>query len=214
MEFPGFEQADFDLFGIPGFAARMGEIRSRLRPKLIALGEALRADVAAITGDEIFAHAAAHMRRTINPPPETWAAFGRSARGYKRYVHYRAAVSEEGVRVTVFVEDDADDKPILAEALRADTPGLLARIGDGSRVLWYTAPVPEGAPPLGGDRATAAVVREIGETLATRKLAKFQAGIALGRDAALVGHPQRFRDAALQAMRELAPIYRAASPAK
>src|SRR2546422_64100 len=128
MQFSGFEQKEFDLFAIPGFAARMGEIRARLRPKLIALGEALREDVAAIVGEEVFPHAAAHMRRTVNPPVETWVAFGRSAKGYKRYVHFRAAVSEAGVRITVFVEDDADDKPVLAEALRTHAAEILARL--------------------------------------------------------------------------------------
>jgi uncharacterized protein YktB (UPF0637 family) len=213
MQFPGFEQADFDIFTISGFAPRMGEIRSRLRPKLVALGATLREDVAAITGEEIFPHAAAHMRRTVNPPPETWAAFGRSARGYKRFVHYRAAVSAEGVRITLFVEDDADDKPILAEALRGDAAGLLARLGNVDRLLWYTAPTPDGVP-LAGNQITAATAQSMGETLATRKLAKFQAGIPLGRDAALVGNPERFCQAALQAMRQLAPLYRAASPQK
>lgn len=213
MDFPGFEQADFDLFTIAGFAPRMAEIRARLRPKLVALGETLRADVAAITGEEIFPHAATHMRRRVNPPPETWVAFGRSARGYKRFVHYRAAVSADGVRVTVFVEDDADDKPILAEALRADAPGLLARLAKVDHLLWYTVPTPEGAPVTGNPLPPASALA-LGETLATRKLAKFQAGIPLGRDAALVGNPDRFCQAALDAMRQLAPLYRAASPTK
>jgi uncharacterized protein YktB (UPF0637 family) len=213
MEFCGFGQEDFDIFTICGFAPRMGEIRSRLRPKLVALGEALRQDVAAIAGEEIFPHAAAHMRRTVNPPPETWAAFGRSARGYKRFVHYRAAVSAEGVRITVFVEDDADDKPILAAVLRGDAAGLLGRLGNDDRLLWYTVPTPEGTP-LAGNQITAALAQSVGETLATRKLAKFQAGIPLGRDAALVGDPERFCQAALHAMRQLAPLYHAANPAK
>jgi uncharacterized protein YktB (UPF0637 family) len=213
MVFRGFEQQDFDLFAIAGFAPRMGEIRSRLRPKLVALGEALREDVAAIVGEEIFPHAASHMRRTVNPPVETWVAFGRSAKGYKRYVHYRVAASEAGVRVTVFVEDDADDKPILAEALRKNAAGLLGRLGSDAQVLWYTAPAQDDTP-LDGARITPEAVKQMGETLATRKLAKFQAGIPLGRDLALVGSPDRFGEATLQAMRRLAPLYRAASPGK
>src|SRR5262249_6777069 len=145
--------------------------------------------------------------------PETWVAFGRSARGYKRFVHYRAAVSEHGVRITVFVEDDADDKPILAEALRSDAAGLLARLRNADRLLWYTAPSSDDAP-LAGSRITPAIAQAIGETLATRKLAKFQAGIPLGRDAAFLRHPEQFCQATLNAMRQLVPLYRAASPAK
>src|SRR5262249_37150707 len=90
----GFEEADFSLFSIPDFPGRMGAIRGKLRPKLIALGDDLNDRIAALTGIPSFPHVAQHMRRRVNPPVETWAAFCRDRKGYKRWTHHRAAVSE------------------------------------------------------------------------------------------------------------------------
>src|SRR5204863_9964076 len=75
MRFPGFNDSDFELFALPEFGARMGAIRSELRPKLVALGEDLAPPLAEILGAPLFPHAAVHMRRRVNPPNETWAAF-------------------------------------------------------------------------------------------------------------------------------------------
>ena len=114
MSFPGFTQQDFDVFRIPDFGYRMSAIRSELRPKLIALGEALAPQLAEIVSGPLIAHTAAHMRRRTNPPPATWAAFGRSPRGYKRYVHFRVAIHEGGLRATVH----AVPGPVLVAATR------------------------------------------------------------------------------------------------
>src|SRR5687767_14487360 len=124
VTFPGFHRCDFDIFCIPDFAARMGAIRSELRPKLLALGDWLAPQLADRVRGQIVAHTAAHMRRRTNPPPATWAAFGRSPKGYKRFVHFRVAVNDSGLRVTVHVEDDSDDKPPLAAALHAERDSL------------------------------------------------------------------------------------------
>ena len=85
MLFPGFTDDDFDLFAIPDFAGRMGEIRSRLRPKLLALGEDLAGPIERAVEAPVFPHVAQHMRRRVNPPAETWAAFARDRKGYKRW---------------------------------------------------------------------------------------------------------------------------------
>ena len=117
VTFPGFRPSDFDTFCIPDFAARMGAIRAELRPKLCALAETLAPQLATVVSGPVYAHTAAHMRRRTNPPPATWAAFGRSPKGYKRFVHFRVAINDSGLRVTVHVEDDADDKATFAAAL-------------------------------------------------------------------------------------------------
>src|SRR5262245_15589126 len=111
MPFQGLSPTLFEIFTLPEFGARMGAIRADLRPELLALGEELAPELSAILAQTVYPHAAAHMRRRINPPNETWVAFARDARGYKRWTHLRVAASEAGVRVVTFVEDDADDKP-------------------------------------------------------------------------------------------------------
>jgi len=67
MPFPGFSPADFKVFEIPGFAARMDAIKQRIRPKLEAVGRELQPDVGRLGGAEAFTHVAKHMRRTVNP---------------------------------------------------------------------------------------------------------------------------------------------------
>src|SRR5262245_54116059 len=116
----------------------MGAIRTELRPKLLALGEQLAPRIAEQVPGPILSHTAAHMRRRTNPPPETWVAFGRSAKGYKRFVHYRVAVNEGGLRVTVHVEDDSDDKAPFAEALLRERDTLLARLAPVEELVWYS----------------------------------------------------------------------------
>ncbi len=205
--FSGFEPEDFELFAIPDFAGRMAEIRARLRPKLVALGGDLSDRVGDLVGGAIFPHAALHMRRRVNPPEETWAAFGRDKRGYKRWTHYRIAVSGAGVRVTVFVEDDADDKPLLAQALQSRPQKVLKALGKVP-VHWSTftgAPVGKVKPEI--------VVAE-GERLGRIKLLKFQASIPIPREVALAFAPGPFEEWALEQMTLLKPLYVAASTGK
>jgi uncharacterized protein YktB (UPF0637 family) len=97
MAFPGFTPADFKVFDIEGFKPRMEAIKTRIRPKLEAIGRDLLPDVARIAGDRAFAHVARHARRTVNPPNDTWVAFALDKRGYKKHCHFKVAVSRGGV---------------------------------------------------------------------------------------------------------------------
>ena len=206
MEFGGFKAEDFEVFSIPDFAGRMGAIRAEIRPKLVALGEDLAARVEELTGLPTFPHAAQHMRRRVNPPVETWVAFGRDRKGYKRWTHYRIAISETGVRATVFVEDDADDKPQIGAALERSGGKLLSLLG-GAPVEWYTF----GAETV--TQASAAQLTEAGAALQRLKGAKFQAGLPLDCKASARLSPGAFEDWALDQMRILKPLYLAgASP--
>lgn len=201
------DREDFAIFTLPEFGARMAAIRGELRPKLLALGEELVEPLAEILGGPLHAHAAAHMRRRVNPPPETWVAFARDRKGYKRWTHLRVAASESGVRVVVFVEDDADDKPALARALQKEASALHKALAD-PRVLWYSLAPADGPPPHTADLRVKDL-RALGETLARTKTAKFVAGIPLGADGPALASPWAFEAAVLEAARVLAPLYRA-----
>jgi uncharacterized protein YktB (UPF0637 family) len=200
MHFPGFDAEDFDLFSIPDFAGRMAAIRSRLRPKLIALGEDLNASVEATTGLPSFPHVAQHMRRRVNPPVETWVAFARDRKGYKRWTHFRVVIGGAGVRVTVFVEDDADDKPQFGQSLQESASSILAQLQPPASVTWYTL---DGA----GTSVTAADLEQAGASLQRLKTLKFQAGVPLGADGAVTMSPERFEEWALEQIRLLKPLY-------
>ena len=113
-----FTAKEFEIFTIPGFDARMPRIRAEITPKLKDLGALVAPRLEAEGGLPFHAQAAQHLRRTVNPPEETWVAFCREARGYKPYVHLRVAINAEGVKLTCWVEEDADDKPVFAANLR------------------------------------------------------------------------------------------------
>jgi len=209
VEFTGFQAEAFELFSLPDFASRMEAIRSTLRPTLQALGQDLCGPLEEILGAPLFPHVAQHMRRRVNPPEETWTAFARDRRGYKRWAHCRLAVSGRGVRATFFVEDDADDKPRFGAALAGSAAEILARIGPEAPVEWYTL---GDSGPLPHARVTPATLEELGARLQRLKTLKFQAGVSLPREEALRMAAEQFETWTLGQFRLLKPLYAAALP--
>jgi len=211
VTFPGFTESDFDIFSISDFIARMGAIRIELRPKLVALGEELAPRVAELVTGAMVPHTAAHMRRRTHPPPATWVAFGRSSRGYKRFVHFRVAAHAGGLRVTVQIEHDADDKAAFAAALRRDRDLLLDRLSRQKDLVWYTLSN-GGEEPVTGSQLTAADLEHLAQTLGTVKTADFSAGIPFDRNDARLRSPADLSPLLLDTMQRLVPLYEAALP--
>lgn len=211
MHFSGFDPKDFDVFTIGDFAGRMGAIRTQVRPHLAALGADLAEKIEEAAGIPTFPHVAQHMRRRVNPPAETWVAFGRDKKGYKRWTHYRVAVSEAGLRVTVFVEDDADDKTPFGAALQRSGDRILKLMGDQAPVLWYTLGG-EAAAPHG--QVTAGALQELGARLQRLKTLKFQAGVPLPRTRVAGMKPAELEAWIMEQVEVLKPLYLAgAQPA-
>src|SRR5947207_816856 len=94
-----FTLHDFKIFDIPGFHERMAAILTRIRPKLTSIGDRLAPKVSPLVDVPLYVHVAKHARRTVNPPDDTWAAFGASPRGYKKDVHFKVAVSRSTARI-------------------------------------------------------------------------------------------------------------------
>lgn len=202
MQFTGFTSEDFDVFHIPEFAARMAALRAEIRPKLVALGEDLAARVEELSGLPAFPHAAQHMRRRVNPPAETWVAFGRDRKGYKRWTHYRVAINAEGVRVTVFVEDDADDKPQLGSALKSRAAELIRELGRAP-ICWFTL----GSDGIAQADLTPDALERAGADLLRLKGAKFQAGVPMPRNEVLRWSPEQIEEWSVEQMQVLRPLY-------
>src|ERR671918_672531 len=92
------------------------------------MGHRLLPAVSRATGGPAFAHVARHARRTINPPDDTWVAFGPDLRGYKKHCHFKVAVSRHCVRFLFEIGPEHGDK---AAAPLADlSPERLAELGD------------------------------------------------------------------------------------
>src|SRR5256886_15689131 len=137
MPSSAFVTADFRVLDVRGFQPRMSEIRSRIRPKLEALGHSLAPTVSRSLGTEVFAHVAKHARRTVNPPDDTWVAFSPDARGYKKHCHFKVAVSRHCVRFLFEVGPEHADKKRWAAAWKKNAPKLAPVLRRVKNLAWF-----------------------------------------------------------------------------
>ena len=96
------------VFEIPGFSDRMTLIRGTVRPGLLALSAELSANLSGMGPRDYWPHVASHMRRRVNPPPETWLALGPEKRGYKAYAHSGVFIGASGLSVRFVLKDEAE----------------------------------------------------------------------------------------------------------
>jgi hypothetical protein len=196
----GFTPTDFEVFQIEGFNQRMAKIYEHVRPKLIRLGNELAPELARKLHLEFFPHVAKHARRTVNPPAETWCAFGPSARGYKRYGYLALGISAVGLHARLVVKPEADHRPQIAEGLRRKA-GELTRSFKGvapSRYdKWNFRDLPE---PLTGNQ-------ELWSELAGA-LDKKSGGVDVGFGWRVKAALRLDRAELLDGYRELEPLYR------
>jgi uncharacterized protein YktB (UPF0637 family) len=196
----GFTRVDFEVFKVEGFNERMQQIYAHVRPKLTRLGDELAPELSRKLHIEFFPHVAKHARRTVNPPPETWAAFGPSPRGYKRYGYLALCISRAGIHARAVVKAEADNRPEMAKTLKARA-AQLAREFKGSKLArysnWDFEHLPEAetmAPEL--------------FSAAAESLAKKSGALDLGFGWNLKESLGLDRDELVDAFRELEPLYR------
>ena len=132
----GFLRRDFEVFAIEGFSARMMKIYEHVRPRLVRLGIELAPELSRKLHMECYPHVAKHMRRTVNPPDETWVAFGPSARGYKRYGYLALCISGAGIHARAVVKSEADKRPEMARLVKSKSAEL-GKSFRGARIQQY-----------------------------------------------------------------------------
>jgi len=132
----GFTPVDFRVFSVEGFNERMQQIYAHVRPKLVRLGDELAPAIARRLHMEFFPHVAKHARRTVNPPPETWAAFGPSPKGYKRFGYLALCISGTGIHARAVVKSEADMRPEMGALLTA-RGAQLAKAFNGTGIARY-----------------------------------------------------------------------------
>ncbi len=196
----GFKPYDFEVFRIDGFSERMGQIYQHVRPKLIRLGEELAPELARKLHLEFFPHVARHARRTVNPPPETWAAFGPSPKGYKRYGYLALCISAAGLHARAVVKPEADHRGEMAGRIAAKAAEL-ARAFSGTRIArydkWDFAGIPQAA--AADSDFFASLARDL-----EKKTGGMDAGFGWNVNDSL----RLDRAELLDAWRELEPLYR------
>lgn len=199
----GFTPNDFAVFKLESFGARMQEIYARVRPRLVRLGDELAPELARKLHLEFHPHVAKHARRTVNPPPETWAAFGPSPRGYKRYGYLALCISSVGLHARMVVKPEADRRAEIAQGIKRHAARLAKSLG-ATKVARYdrwdfnSLPVETAAD----DELFAALADGLG---------KKTGGIDLGFGWSVRAALRLDRAELLDAYRELEPIYRIVS---
>lgn len=199
---PYWTEQDFEVFETPGLEARMEALSTHVRPKFEALGQDFSAYFSGETGDEFFPHVAKHMRRTVNPPNDSWVAFAPYKRGYKAVPHFQVGLWESHVFVILAVIYEAPGKPQMANQListgaLAELPAEFVVSGD------HMKPEAETIASLGEEGIEKLLTRlrdvKKGELVIGRHLARADAA-ALDKDG--------FYAFAEETFRELLPIYR------
>ena len=196
----GFLRRDFDVFAIADFSARLAKIDELVTPRLMRLAPDFNRDLSREFHMDFYPHIARHMRRAATPPDETWAAFGPSRAGYKRYAYFALCVSGAGIHARAVVKPDADNRPEMARMLRSKAADLQESFR-GTKIQqyqnWNGRELPRAS------RANAQLFEGLADALAQKS-----GGIDVGfgwpvRDALTIDRAE-----VLDAFRELEPLYR------
>lgn len=204
--FEGFDEEDFAVFEIPGFEARMPRLRERIKPKLTLLSELLAPRLSEALGVTLYPHVAQHLRRSVNAPECTWAAFARSPRAYKPFTHVRVSLSGDNLRVLVFIEDDAQDKPTLAANLERNADAFSEFLGHHPTIRAYDLKDADGEP-LRGSQLTPDVLRQFAARLKRVKGQHASFGLTFDKSHPLLLNGPELLDALVQAALTLKPLY-------
>jgi uncharacterized protein YktB (UPF0637 family) len=141
----GFTREHFDVFQIDGSGPRMAKIYEHIRPRLMRLGDELAPQLASKLKMEFFPHVAAHRRRSVNPPQESWTAFGPSLRGYKGYAYLALGISAAGLHARAVVKTEADLRSEMARLIESNAPEL-EKAFRGTKIARYDRWDFEGLP--------------------------------------------------------------------
>jgi uncharacterized protein YktB (UPF0637 family) len=132
-----FTAGDFKVFDIKDFNERMAAIMLKIRPKLTSIGEELAPGLGPLVDRTLYVHVAKHARRTVNPPDDTWAAFGASPRGYKKDVHFKVAVSRHAVRFLFEAGPEYYAKGEWARGWNRDFNDVATALRSAKDLAWF-----------------------------------------------------------------------------
>src|SRR5687767_1425367 len=202
-----FTDKEFDIFEIPGFDARMARLREEITPKLKELGSVIAPRLEEAIGLELRPQVAMHLRRSVNPPEETWVAFSREARGYKPYVHLRVGVNGFGVKFSCYLEEDADDKPVFAANLKANAKALGTYLAQNPQIRSHHAEANYGKM-LPGLKLNSKALLDLADRLDKVKSQHANFAISLPRTDSALKSAESLADAAVEGLTLLTPLYR------
>jgi uncharacterized protein YktB (UPF0637 family) len=195
----------FEVFTIDDFAGRMTAIRQTVSPWLENLGEEIAPALSELVGEPIFIHVARHARRTVNPPEDTWVAFGPGKRGYKKERHFKVAVSLGAVRFLFEIGPEFTAKAAWAEAWSRRARSMSARFS-GTDLAWFRNEHDE-EPAASLAALSPAELASLADHLVRGRDGQLVAGRRLTSREAIRLEGNAFLDAAITTFQELVPLY-------
>ncbi len=174
------------IFDIADFSGRMLRIRGDIRPALLRLASRLAELLNESPGPRPwYPHVASHMRRRVNPPPETWLALGPEKRGYKSYAHSGVFIGGRGLSVRFILKDEAiEERKNLGRWMSRSGPAFeqwKKKVGD----LRDFGPVHD--DPMADPPKVEWDPRVFGERLGSLKSASLDIGFRVTFDTSLAG---------------------------
>jgi uncharacterized protein YktB (UPF0637 family) len=207
MGFTGFTAKDFQVFATPDFTGRMGAIRQKIQPKLLTLADEMGPDFRRLVGGDIFAHVAKHMRRTVNPPADTWVAFGPDKRGYKPTQHFKIAISRHCVRFLFEIGPEYATKTKWARAWQAHADQLIPALQRAKAMGWFKNEHDED-PAAELKDMSLEQIRDLGKELTRRKDGQLVFGRRVVQGDAIDLASTALEKEALLTFASLLPLYR------
>ncbi len=205
-KFSGFLPEAFEVYEVPDFALRMPLLKQKITPGLTLIGEELRENMSELLGETVFPHVAKHLRRTVNPPEETWVAFAREKRAYKPFVHPRIAVNRNNLRVLIFVEDYAEDKLLFADNLEKNARKLAGHFHSHPEIQAYDVLNAKGEP-LSGSKIKTEHLKAFAARMRAVKGQHARFGIPFPKHLALMRDGEELLKAVENAITILRPLY-------
>ncbi|WP_067621222.1 DUF1054 domain-containing protein [Alicyclobacillus acidiphilus] len=205
--FSGFDEADFEVFSIPGLDSRMNALKARTRPKLEELGRHFSAFLSPRVQEQMYAHVAKHARRTVNPPDDTWVAFSANARGYKQHPHFQIGLWSTHVFITFGYIYEATGKAAYGAYLERLAEDIVKWMPDD----FVYIPDHTSRECVPSSEVSAGELRTFGQRLQTYKGAELLVGRRIERDDAVRMSGQALIDTAEQTFEALIPLYREAT---
>ncbi|GAB5052804.1 DUF1054 family protein [Pediococcus ethanolidurans] len=119
-----FRDQLFSAFEKTDVQERLKLIRLRTDP---FFEEVIQEILTILNKDDLRYHSfiAKHARRHLNPPPNTWVAFGKNNRGYKMVPHYEIGVWDDRLFLWLAFETNIKEREAAIESLQVKQGAFL-----------------------------------------------------------------------------------------
>jgi uncharacterized protein YktB (UPF0637 family) len=201
-----FTLHDFKVFDLEGFHERMAAIRSRIQPKLASIGQGLAPQISGLVDAPLYVHVAKHMRRTVNPPDDTWAAIGANRRGYKKDVHFKTAISRNCVRLLFEAGPEYYAKPDWAAEWHREFKENSSKLRRSPDLAWFKNEHDE-RPAAQLSNLSSAELKTLGDELTRRKDGQLVFGRRIDAKDFVRLNPKQLEKIALETFKPLAPLF-------